>query len=275
MTFDEPAGHYMRIVERLGVKPIVRVPFDPGTRPPQYATELSRLSSRAFVMAEPVDSSEVRRTSQAAYESKFAAFLRAYGSTGVDVWEVGNELNGEWLGGMPYNARVGLDNPPVAKAYAAWERVAADRRPTALTLYYQPPQTVTAGYDMIPWARKNFAKLGDMRSGLTYVFVSYYEADNRGVRPAPSQWSAIFSSLHDIFPNARLGFGEIGLDKPIRPGQLKYAESIMNYYGTLHPSLPAGAGWVAGDFWWNAAEDFDPTSKPLFQYFKHDVVPFM
>jgi hypothetical protein len=278
MTYDRIAGDYVAPVKELGVKPAIRIAFNPGTSPSYYARGIARLSPIAYLMAEPVDSSEVKATSLHAYVSKFKTFLRAFPN--IQIWEVGNELNGEWLGGKPYTKAVGLQNPVVAKAYYAWQAVSSASVPTALTLYYQPPQTVTHGYEMLPWARANFASLRDMAQSLSYVLVSYYEVDNDEIRPSPAQWSRLFSKLHAIFPNAQLGFGEVGLDCPFDARgkhcgspTLAKAKSVMRYYYTLKPSLPAGAHWAAGDFWWYAAEDFEPTNKPLYAYFKSLVSP--
>ncbi|MBV8147783.1 MAG: hypothetical protein JO092_01685 [Candidatus Eremiobacteraeota bacterium] len=276
MTYDHLGGDYTAPVTSLGVRPTIRIPFDPDTTPSDYAAGVRNLAPIAHLMAEPVDSSEVKATPLAAYRSKFATFLAAFQN--FELWEVGNELNGEWLGGKAYTHAVGLSNPPVAKAYAAWKVVSAARKATVLTLYYEPPRTVTAGYAMIEWARRNFAALPDMANGLDYVFISYYETDNDDIRPTPAQWSQLFGELHVIFPNAQLGFGEVGLDCPLgKTGRhcghptLAQAESIMRYYYRLVPHLPVGARWAAGDFWWYAAEDFEPTTKPLYVYFRQVV----
>jgi hypothetical protein len=274
MTYDRLTGNYLAPVLSLGVKPSVRVVFDTGMRAASYAAAMKKLLPVAYVMGEPVDSSVVKTTPPAAYVGRFVAFQRAFPK--VAMWEVGNELNGEWLGGKPYTKAVGLANPPVAKAYAAWKAMRAAGAATALTLYYQPPQTVSRGYDMIPWAQNNFAALSDMADSLTYVFISYYETDNRGIRPTVQQWSQLFTQLHAIFPNAELGFGEVGMDCPVGSHRLKcrrqtlaLAESIVQYYYTMTPALPPGTQWALGGFWWYAAEDFEPTSKPLYGYFQN------
>ena len=208
------------------------------------------------------DSSYAAATSLTTYEQITSNFLAAFPD--LDLWEVGNELNGEWLGGTPYvgsGAATGLDNPVVAKAYAAWQLVAAAGKESALTLYYEPPETVTSGYDMVPWTEANFASLPDMASGLSKVLVSYYETDNDNIRPTLAEWTTLFQSLATIFPNASLGFGEVGMDKPATSATLSQAESIMTYYYTLRPGVPS---WWGGYFWWNAQEDLVPDTSPLF-----------
>jgi hypothetical protein len=269
MTYDRVGGDYVAPVSDLSVKPAVRICFDPGTVPAHYARAIKTLAPVAYIMGQPVDSSEVKATPLSAYAKKFKTFLAAFPN--LDIWEVGNELNGEWLGGKPYTSAVGVANPPVAKAYDAYREVHAAGGASALTLYYEPPQTVTPGYEMVTWAQKNFASLPDMATGLNYVLVSYYEVDNKNIRPTQAQWSTIFTQLHAIFPNAKLGFGEIGLNRPFDKQSkytLAHVEGIMDYYYTLAPALPRGTQWAGGEFWWYAAEDFEPTTRPLYAYFR-------
>ena len=118
---------------------------------------------------------------------------------------------------------------------------------------------MTSGYDMVPWTEANFASLPDMASGLSKVLVSYYETDNDNIRPTLAEWTTLFQSLATIFPNASLGFGEVGMDKPATSATLSQAESIMTYYYTLRPGVPS---WWGGYFWWNAQEDSGPGHLP-------------
>ncbi len=135
--------------------------------------------------------------------------------------------------------------------------VVAAGLPTALTLTYQPPRTVTPGYEMIAWERTYVP--ASMHRGLQYVLISYYETDNAGIRPNPTQWSTIFRQLAADFPNAQVGFGEIGLPKPIVPSTLARARSIFSYYQALVPSgVPR---FTRAGFWWNSAEDLVPSTK--------------
>jgi hypothetical protein len=138
-----------------------------------------------------------------------------------------------------------------------WKLVHNAGHKTALTFYYEP--SPGAGYDMVGWAANLAKGLPDMAAGLDYILVSYYETDNNDVRPTLAEWETLFTSLHNDFPNAKFGFGEIGLDNPVTSGTLSQAESIMAYYYGLQPVIP-GATWVGGDFWWYWAEDYDNAS---------------
>lgn len=64
----------------------------------------------------------------------------------VDIWEVGNEINGEWLGS---NADV------VAKMTGAYDLVKAQNKTAALTLYYNKDCWSRKSNEMFTWANNN------------------------------------------------------------------------------------------------------------------------
>jgi hypothetical protein len=107
-----------------------------------------------------------------------------------------------------------------------------------------------------------------MALGLDQVLVSYYEVDNNNVRPTLAEWTTIFQGLQTVFPNASLGFGEIGLSTPVTSATLPCAQNIMSYYYTLKPSV---SKWWGGFFWWYGQQDLVPTSQPLFALLKSSI----
>lgn len=244
--------------ERLLNRPTIRVVFDP-VAPSCYAGAVPALDRYGYTMGELVDSSAMKRYTLRQVRTRVLAYLRTLGRS-VDLWEIGNEVNGEWLSAVrcPGGAECAAQARDVmSKVEAMYDAVTAAGYPTALTLYYQPPQTVTAGYDMLAWEKHYVPRR--MHAGLRYVSVSYYETDNAGIRPSPSQWDAIFKQLSADFPNAQVGFGEIGMDKPITAATLARATGIFNYYqGLSFHDVPA---YTRAGFWWNAAEDLVPSTK--------------
>ena len=149
-------------------------------------------------MGELVDSSAAKSYSVASYRQKAADFVNAFGSQ-VDLWEVGNEVNGEW---------VGQTSQEVAKIRAAYEVVSDAGGRTALTLYYNPNCWEKKANEMFTWAQANVPAA--MKAGLDYVFISYYPEDCNNYWPSQSGWQSVFDQLHRMFPNAELGFGESG-----------------------------------------------------------------
>lgn len=229
--------------------PVTRVVFDRQEPASYYTRAISKFDAVGYTMGELLDSSDMSSVSASGILKRTNQYLSTLGSS-VDIWEIGNEVNGEWLG----------SNVP-SKIHEMFSAVKAAGGQTAMTLYYEPPQTVTPGYDMIGWERKTANVPADMHSGLDYVLVSYYETDNNGIRPTQAQWNVIFAQLAADFPNAKIGFGEIGIDDPATSSTLRKASDIMQYYyGLKFPAIPR---FVAGDFWWYFAEDCIPTGKPL------------
>jgi len=232
--------------------PVTRVYFDLTLPVSYYQRAISELHPVSYLMGELLDSSDEPGISTAAFGQRVSSFLAAYGSE-IDLWEIGSEVNGSWTG--PYRV-------VAAKLIAAYQDVSASHGRTALTLYYDAGcGNGPAELDPIAFSRQFVP--AQVRNGLTYVFLSYYEGDCNGIRPSAGTWTAYFQALHTLYPNARLGFGEIGLDNPATSGTMSTATSMISYYYGLPVHLPYFAG---GYFWWYYAEDCLPyATKPLWQ----------
>jgi hypothetical protein len=99
-----------------------------------------------------------------------------------------------------------------------------------------------------------------VRNGLDYLLLSYYEDNCSGIRPGAATWTAYFAQLHNLYPHALLGFGEVGMDNPATISTLAAAQSLLYYY-----SLPINLSYYEGGyFWWYYDEDCLPlATKPL------------
>ncbi len=250
VTVDD-VSNLSAVVDALGSlpkKPIARIVFDETQAPAYYAQAVPAVHGVAYVMGEILDSQYVKNVTAAQYTQRTSSYLAAFPS-GVDLWEVGNEINGNWLG---------TTADVVAKMTGAFDLVTAAGGRTELTLYGCTDSG--AQYDMIAWAQANVP--GRMRTGLDYVLVSYYEGDCGAPR---TDWTGAFQQLRAIFPTAGLGFGEVGyvdtngndLALQDESGAAAY---LQKYYGMQAPV----AGWVGGYFWWYFAEDMVPKTQPLF-----------
>ena len=102
---------------------------------------------------------------------------------------------------------------------------------------------------MFTWADANVP--ARMKQGLDYVWVSYYEEDCNNLKP---DWNAVFKKLSVMFPNAKIGFGEVGTSKKARK-----ADYLQRYY-SLKPPV---ANYVGGHFWWYYKQDMVPHTKAL------------
>ena len=237
---------------KLPKTPVTRIYFD-VTRPVgYYKTAISELHPVSYLMGELLDSSDEPHISTAAFGKRVSSFLAAYGDQ-IDIWEIGNEVNGHWTG--PYQE-------VAAKLITAYQEVTARHGRTALTLYYDAGcGNGPAELDPITFTRAFVPP--KVSNGLTYVFLSYYEGDCDGIRPSAATWTAYFEALHTLYPRALLGFGEIGLDQPVTSRTMSTAKSVLTHYYRLPIHLPY---YVGGYFWWYYYEDCLPyDTKPLWQ----------
>ena len=90
-------------------------------------------------MGELVDSSGMKNVSIAQYSARTSKYLAAF-PTGVDVWEIGNEINGNWLGATAdvvakmTNAFDLVKSPPAARPSSrSTDAATAESPPTCST----------------------------------------------------------------------------------------------------------------------------------------------
>jgi hypothetical protein len=224
---------------RLPRRVTARVVFDENQAASSYVPLVPRIHAVADVMGEILDSQFVSRVTPAQYVARTREYLDALGDN-VDVWEVGNEINGEWLGTTP---------DVVAKMKGAYDLVKGRGKRTALTLYYNHGCFSAADHEMFAWAGANVP--ADMKAGLDWVLVSYYEDDCNGYQP---DWQAEFTRLAAMFPSAQLGIGECGT-----VAQARKAAYLTRYY-SMRIDNPR---YIGGYFWWYFSEDMVPRTAPL------------
>ncbi|HEY8429793.1 MAG TPA: hypothetical protein VIL20_15520 [Sandaracinaceae bacterium] len=281
-----PAGASLRAAlralrSRTGRPPVARVVFDAGVdrvRPAyavdarDYAEHVRALGADARIMGELLDSLAVREYSLADYRARACEYRAALGHL-VDVWEVGNEVNGEWLGPdviAKVAAAVEVFRADAARfaALCPGHAPRPDERPfeLALTLYYNGEHDggrshcwARADHAMQRWVETHFGPGGDaahLRGELDHVLVSYYEDDCHGLQPS---WQEVFDRLGAVFTTSSLAIGECGTVHVAR--KARYAE---RYYRGMSSSDPAFANmrvshprYVGGFFWWYFSEDHD------------------
>lgn len=226
-------------MRRMAKKPTARIVFDETVGPAYYRKAATAMSAVSYLMGEILDSAYVRRISVSSYLNRTTRYLDSMGDV-IHIWEVGNEVNGEWLG---RTADV------VAKISGAYDLVKARGKTTALTLYYNQDCWSRSSNEMFTWAQANIP--ARMKQGLDYVLISYYEEDCNDLRP---DWPTVFAKLAAMFPNSRIGFGEIGSSDPA-----KKAELLTRYY-TMKINQP---NYIGGYFWWYWREDMVPWTQPL------------
>ena len=251
VTVDDVAN-VTRIVDSsraLSRFPTTRVVFDENVQPAYYTGPVNSIQPVSYIMGELLDSVGLANSTVAAYGTRADAYLAALGDK-VDLWEVGNEVNGNWTG--PYAS-------VRDKIYLAWQKVNAAGKRSELSLWYN----YGCGNGPSELGALEFSEQyvpQDMRNGLHYVLISYYETQCGNQRPSQAVWQAFFDDLGALYPNSYLGFAEIGFPDPVTTNQAA-AESMINFYYNLNINHPR---YVGGYFWWYYYEDMLPhTTKPL------------
>ena len=257
--WNTPEGQHAEIKDALAshaIKPTVRIVFDECMYTSEkcvdtceecwdaseYTDSISNIKSVAVVMGEILDSEYVENYSVEQYINRTVEYLNRFENI-VDIWEIGNEVNGDWLG---------TTADVVAKIEGAYVAVKARGLTTALNLYYNKACYGELEHEMFTWVNANISE--EMKHGLDYVFFSYYEDDCEDKIYTQAEWQEVFDTLHAIFPNAKLGFGEIGTKKSD-----KKAEQMSRYYELDIK----GDYFVGGYFWWYYKQDCVPKTTEL------------
>jgi len=191
-------------------KPTTRIVFDEFVPATEYVDAVNQIHNVSFIMGEILDSYYMSQYSLTQYQNRTTEYVNLLGNK-VDIWEIGNEINGEWLGNT---------SDVVAKMNAAYSIVKANNKKAALTLYYNEDCWENQANEMFRWAYTNINQT--LRSGLDYVWISYYEDDCNNLQP---NWQVVFDKLHKHFPNAKIGIGECGTTTAS-----KKANYINRYY---------------------------------------------
>jgi len=253
-------------LQHLSVKPTVRIVYSPGKKnryfpASSYMDATRQIKGAGYVFGQPVDSFYMRCFTPAEHMDRFKDYVNALGTL-VDIWEVGNEINGEWLFGdtkrcspkasVHYTSQADV----VTKMFDAYDYLKSQGKVTALTLYYNTPCARPAANEMFSWADANIP--ARMKTGLDYLLVSYYEVDCDGRKP---DWQQVFSQLAAMFPNSKLGFSEFGWSDKKKSNVI--IKDLVERYYAIHPSV---WNWVGGGFYWEFAIDmvpYDPDSSSL------------
>jgi len=231
-------------LQSISRKPTARIVFDEWIPATKYTEAVDEIYNVSYVMGELLDSYYVKDYSVNEYLKRTEEYLDTLGSK-VDIWEIGNEINGNWLG----------DTPSVlAKMTGAYDMVSKRGGKTALTLYHDQESKW-----MLSWADNNVPER--MKQGLDYVFVSFYEDDQKDIKP---DWPMVFKRLAIMFPNSKVGFGEVGT---------KYRSRKTAYIERYYNMKISQQNFVGGYFWWYFKQDMVPQSKPLLKTLNNAIAP--
>jgi len=239
-----------------------------------YTSAIQTLKSQTrppFLLGEVLDSSYQGCFTVSTAQSRWTDYVSTLGSY-VDLWEVGNEINGNWLdstdaGGTseiscPWTTPSTTDANVVTDMINAYNTVKAAGKLAEMTLYYPGAGSSCdspAAFDPITWTEANVPL--NMRNGMDYVLLSYYHQDcTSGTDPSAATWGTFFTQVQNLFPNAKIGFGEWGYSTKKVTGS-KLATLLSEGYSMDPYPLPFSANWVSGVFFWEWADLAVPYSS--------------
>ncbi len=81
----------------------------------------------------------------------------------------------------------------------------------------------------------------DLKQGIDYVLVSYYDDDNDGYQP---NWQQVFAELETLFSRAKLGIGECGTPSEHAPMARKL--QLFRHYYAMPQYTPRYVGGTFG-----------------------------
>jgi hypothetical protein len=271
ITYDKVSNVSAEVatLSNIAKLPSVRVVFDTGEQASYYLKPIQSFHPVAYVMGELMDSSYACSYTVAGISIFTQNYTATLGSL-VDVWEVGNEVNGSWLcngGSTHHHSAGGGVGSVMQKVEAMYNTVTALGGRTALTFFYEGEptdpnnciDTSGGGNDMFTWINTYFlasptTETEAIRLGINYVLISWYPDQCPGENP---NWPAVYTKLGRIFPSAVVGFGELGTANTENGSTFEKNE--INAIYSLKPGVGGlPSNYISGVFWWYAAEEMVP-----------------
>lgn len=233
-----------------GRQPWARIVFDPGVPAETYRSTVDAATTAGVsVLGELLDSSAMADVPLDEFEARVREYVDAFPE--LAAWEVGNEVNGNWLG-----------PDVVAKIrYAAqYVKDTTDAR-TMLTLYWQLGED-TEDSAMFSWLTANVDD--ELAALIDDVSVSMWVEEH----PMGSMFDRVFRQLAERFPDKGLFIGELGYgnddletiwwwgDPDDETGAARRA--VADTYWPLAFDRPELSG---GGFWWYYLDDLTPPNE--------------
>jgi hypothetical protein len=247
--------------------------------PTTYKSALEELDAVATVMGELLDSSFTRGASVSVYTADVRNYVTKLGAY-VNIWEIGNEINGDWTGN-PATNRLRIKD--------AYTDIHSAGGKTAITFYESDFGSTHCGNDesdvgdtdapaatmtMFPYGK---ALTSTVRDGVNYVLLSWYPGTCTGIKSkytkvTTADVASQVKELHGAtyFPNASIGFGELGYNgkayTKLGSSAKTLDKDVMAWGYSLNPATVDSTitYYIGGYFWWYGYEDVFTGKKALF-----------
>lgn len=232
------------IADLVGRRPnsaYVRIVFDLGVGPKGYDAIVHEAERQGVVVVGQVfDSSYMRHATLDQFEARWRKYVDHFPNIGV--WEIGNEVNGEWLG----------SDVPAKLEYAAQCVKAADPSDTTvLTLFWQMGTAGGPASTVFQWARDEISP--QLLGNTDVIALSSWI----GGAPLGIAQDEVFERLHAMFPGKRIAMGELGYWEPHtsrvwwwrsqRHPTTVVRQALARHMYLANLSFPYSVGGV---FWW-------------------------
>jgi hypothetical protein len=222
----------------------VRIVMDPGTSFSAYAPVVHRAHLRGLkVLGQPIDSYYAKDFQGRDYLQRIQRAVTALPT--VDAWEVGNEINGGWLG---------PDMGDRVDQAATWLRTSHPEKTVVVTLYWQIG-TDEQQWSTFDWIRDEL-KASTIRDTDVFLLSTWVEDAPLGLA-----FDRVFRALHAALSGSLVGIGELGYWGPRTARAWWYGDRGSTIEGrriVLDQLYRAALGYrwsVGGVFWWYFVED--------------------
>ncbi|MBI5208596.1 MAG: hypothetical protein HY927_01325 [Elusimicrobia bacterium] len=271
-TISKSGANWVRLVFKANPADFV---YANGGSFQQYDTLISELTlSNVKVMACVLDTAQWPRTlTPEVYGQRVRNLVLRYGDR-VRSWEVGSELNGDWLGGV----RAPLSPMRVFEIYTAGLKTVKEIDPsieTVATLYWWDGTAPDREHSLFGWLDQYIPR--GFGRGLDVVALSFLPEDN----PVGMAFDRIFQRVHEVLPTKKLMLGSFSYvegDKLAGYWWLDPADVDGGRKDLLllyNAASCAQAGSVCGGFWWQTLDLMLNTTRrrttDLFQIYRRSL----
>jgi hypothetical protein len=235
ITLDNP-WDYKKVVTTLkpfNKKVWVRIVVDTGVPISEYVIPFKAIAAVAPVMCMLCDSFVFKDLTAEQYLARTIEIHKLLGAF-ISVYEIGNEINGDWLGTDVSN-----------KVSVVRNYLGNNSLKTSLTMYSDELDSWK------PWMTANASVV----STVDWLLLSEYPADNNGHRVNFADFTKHCKSLNT---KALIGWGECGIVTISK----KVAE-FNYYYKTQNDLYKLDSRYLGGYFWWYQKDFVSVTPKLL------------
>lgn len=206
------------------VKFTARIVVDNPVNWEQLRFAVNTVKDHAEIMIQIQDSFGERELTDAEYYKKADLLFKAF-EKDCKLWEIGNEINGDWC------------SPQIAeRVKTVWGMVPSDHK-SLITLFYDPTLLTD-----LNWYKNNPLQVD-------YVMASFYPQNWNWLSDSWDPWIEAICKLNK---NAKVGVSEWGFEEWIGRLSWRQKAAIRRQVESNHALNP---NWVAGFFYWDGQSE--------------------